>query len=757
MRGGFDSCTARSLVDHHHTNTSEMGGNYAALRVETTCTPLHLHAMFVPFYYLAVGSNDKIKHNPKSRGMKQEVRMTHTNTTVEHLQELENASWLSERARTLYATPYIAGFPWYTSASNVGTSIPGERSVMRHVVPYDFTFKVFAKGRWVGRSLLDVYSEELAHHSPAYYERCLATGRLRCINKKSIQKERFTQNVLRRQVKRHMGEDAVPSPSSPSTSPQSSSRTASKEAAAGGGDVILQHGDIVLHTVHRHELPVTMGSSGCEPIDLLAVRIRAYGLLSVNKPTGVPTHATGRYQYNSLLSMLEYVLAPKRLRAWLWDEDPLLQSVVSTKRLFPAEKHELWDLYSSSEDAALMQEGVALDRCPRPCHRLDRVTSGILLIGVSQSATKRVSAALMRKSNDMSAAVQAVLSAARPGDEDDPYMELLQRMKAVFGVDYGIRKRYLARVAGLFPEASPKLRAALSPSAPTKSPESSRETKLLETVPIAADALIAVNQTILPEMQGLLGPGGQSTKKLCGVFPDGLLIASPVVNDLFPTAPTPASPRSNGTETTPRHPSGAEPATRRPVSQTAATLCQRVCVRPASISHDGSTHDSVVQCLPLTGRLHQIRIHLSDWGFPILGDGVYAAGPDERPYATEAKDPHGNSLVFDFAGLPPAYQDYVKATTIPCARSGTPTASTKDQEPLCYECAGKLPIAAQGTCSGASAIHLHAWVYELNEAMIREEGSLPDTTPDAKTLRSPFVMQDGASVRFMSPPPSWAS
>ncbi len=37
-----------------------------------------------------------------------------------------------------------------------------------------------------------------------------------------------------------------------------------------------------------------------------------------------------------------------------------------------------------------------------------------------------------------------------------------------------------------------------------------------------------------------------------------------------------------------------------------------------------------VEALPITGRMHQIRVHLSHLGFPILGDKIY--GLDERCY-----------------------------------------------------------------------------------------------------------------------------
>jgi len=39
---------------------------------------------------------------------------------------------------------------------------------------------------------------------------------------------------------------------------------------------------------------------------------------------------------------------------------------------------------------------------------------------------------------------------------------------------------------------------------------------------------------------------------------------------------------------------------------------------------------SVVRALPYTGRTHQIRVHLSDAGYPIVGDKIY--GPNEQLY-----------------------------------------------------------------------------------------------------------------------------
>ena len=47
-------------------------------------------------------------------------------------------------------------------------------------------------------------------------------------------------------------------------------------------------------------------------------------------------------------------------------------------------------------------------------------------------------------------------------------------------------------------------------------------------------------------------------------------------------------------------------------------------------AHDGRPALALLRCVPHTGRLHQIRVHASYMGFPLLGDKIY--GGDEHNY-----------------------------------------------------------------------------------------------------------------------------
>lgn len=84
------------------------------------------------------------------------------------------------------------------------------------------------------------------------------------------------------------------------------------------------------------------------------------------------------------------------------------------------------------------------------------------------------------------------------------------------------------------------------------------------------------------------------------------------------------------------HPKGAPSLTEFQVER---RFRQFVDATPSSRSADelrgegaASTRDkfALIRAIPLTGRTHQIRVHLSSLGHPVVGDKIY--GPDEKLY-----------------------------------------------------------------------------------------------------------------------------
>ena len=96
---------------------------------------------------------------------------------------------------------------------------------------------------------------------------------------------------------------------------------------------IVNNGDVISHTLHRHEPPVT-----AQPIGIVH---EDDDMIVINKPAGVPVHPAGRYNYNCVVEIM------RADRGYGWN--------------------------------------------PLPCNRLDRLTSGIMFIGKHARAAEELS------------------------------------------------------------------------------------------------------------------------------------------------------------------------------------------------------------------------------------------------------------------------------------------------------------------------------------------------------------------------------
>ncbi|KAL8930567.1 MAG: hypothetical protein Q9208_000437 [Pyrenodesmia sp. 3 TL-2023] len=163
---------------------------------------------------------------------------------------------------------------------------------LRKVRPYHFTYNTYCKQRWRGRELLDIFATEFRDRPQDYYKDAIECGNV-VVNGRKVPSVRE----------------------------------------------IVNNGDIISHTLHRHEPPVT-----AQPIGVVH---EDNDMIVINKPAGVPVHPAGRYNYNSIVEIMR------------------------------AERGHGWN--------------------PLPCNRLDRLTSGVMFIGKHPKAAEKLTDQIMAR------------------------------------------------------------------------------------------------------------------------------------------------------------------------------------------------------------------------------------------------------------------------------------------------------------------------------------------------------------------------
>ena len=139
-----------------------------------------------------------------------------------------------------------------------GDDLDGRKRI-RVVRPYPFTFATFAKERWLGRTVLDIYSKEFGSYPKCYYETAINEGRI-LVNGEKIDCE-----------------------------------------------YKVKGNDSLAHVVHRHEPVVAIspsadGSSSDKPY--IHIVHEDENIIVVDKPSTLPVHPCGGYNLNSLFHVL---------------------------------------------------------------------------------------------------------------------------------------------------------------------------------------------------------------------------------------------------------------------------------------------------------------------------------------------------------------------------------------------------------------------------------------------------------------------
>ncbi|KAG7401416.1 hypothetical protein PHYBOEH_001408 [Phytophthora boehmeriae] len=387
---------------------------------------------------------------------------------------------------------------------------------IRTVAPYLHCFALYAKGRWAGRSLRELFAEEFPTLSASY---CSQAARLGLV--------------------RLNGEPA-------------------------DLDAIVNEGDFLEHLKHRHEPSVHLPASNASALSTTWIHFETDDVMVVDKPSGLPVHPTGSYQFNSLTYMLQHDRSEvaKKLEAEV--------AVVKPLELFPV-------------------------------HRLDRLTSGLLLLGKTPDKARSLTAELTATSS---------LTGDGVGSRS-------------------VRKFYVARVQGEFPES----------------------------------------------IEGFAGVEGMGSG----------LVKIESTSDGFWRVTAPIgmmSPRQGHT----RCVSDAEDA--------------KPCVTLVRRRGEVINGESIVECLLVTGRTHQIRVHLQHLGFPIVNDPLYGPAKIVEKNATEMP-----------SGVDRRTYNQTTATTLGTNVAGEKECQDSDEQRsirVCENCIAEK----EGSSEEDVVLWLHSFRYE---------------------------------------------
>ena len=426
---------------------------------------------------------------------------------------------------------------------------------------------------------------------------------------------------------------------------------------------ILRSGELIEHHVHVHEPPVpetpllviptttALTAGAALPVAVLS------DLIVVCKPAGIPVHACGAFRHNTLISLL---VAEAGLRA------PL-----------------------------------------HAVHRLDRLTSGLIILASSANAAREMGRQLR---------------------------------------DRAVRKRYIARVAGEFPAAPTSTTAAGSDSGgplqltseslldldwqagPSNPPDT-----LPQCNPGSADvAGLELNWDpagrgtgTLPPPSGSSSSGGKDasvTWSPCGrwlVVNIGLAtvdhkqgLHGPVRGALL--LPT-ASGGGGGGASDDEDDVGAPGASSCQAGRPSVTLFRRL----RTVRNAGGAVHSVVEARPLTGRTHQIRVHLAWLGFPIVDDPLYCAEARAALAALAAARESAAAAAAAAASSAVGGAAVAAAAAVPLAASGASAGEAVDvaaaaARRLCRSCADGSSdlVELSPTQAFCHSVALHSCTYE---------------------------------------------
>lgn len=227
---------------------------------------------------------------------------------------------------------------------------------IRIIEPYPYLYTSHVKGRWIGRTVLDVYSTEFGSYPISYYKMAIEHGRIKVSN----------QCV--------------------------------------DCDYILKGNDVLTHTVHRHEPAVAVSDLYDDNNSIIPIIADTDSLLVVDKPSTMPVHPCGGYHQNSLMPILESIKKRKTPQTQSVDKATSGMNVHAKHGIVDSVAKSVLDDHSSNSNSRMEE----LDRSDDSSlqnvydklftiHRLDRLTSGLLILAKNSTVAKDWGTAIQQR------------------------------------------------------------------------------------------------------------------------------------------------------------------------------------------------------------------------------------------------------------------------------------------------------------------------------------------------------------------------
>ena len=484
---------------------------------------------------------------------------------------------------------------------------PGERFIASdgslRVVPYEHKYVASVKGRWLGRPLLDAFTSEFAavvapdddssnlsasvstswKSNLVTYATEMAAGTLR-IRGREEESRRAGSQILQH-IEEHI----------------SSSKDLAEAVTRIAPVAVLRQNEWIEHVVRRCEGHI----SSFQPVEVISCAAAVDSpirFLAVNKPHGLPVHPSGRFHRLSVTRILEDVFGgvdAAHFEACVTSDRSVeirhsehKYVLARLSKDLPEEELKFFtsQLRGGAEKATLRGLKVFV------VHRLDTCTGGVLLFGLDSSSARRMTAVVSEKAENSEGWCTKEYVARVKGDFRSVVVD------SSCAADQWILVRRPIYCRSYFESTY---------GCPTDEEIAQLKGSEDETVLAAAVTLTDLTNAAVPLVTAVKRQRDELDRSLT-VEEKRAIMKDRALGSRAPESSSIPFPNLRG----------------------AASLF-KFC------RYDGD--ESIVQCRPLTGRTHQLRVHLSWLGFPIANDAKYNSS---APCAEQAPATSESGLIF---------------------------------------------------------------------------------------------------------------